>query len=93
MDVVHNPYVVIPISNICTMTIDYSPMPCHDCSLLSISGSIPSPMIQIMLGFPKKKIKRQPHSILYGPMNMLISNVVGDHVDLPVKALQNHLGK
>ena len=33
-----------------------------------------------MPSFPKKNIKRQPHPILYGPMNMLISNGVGDHV-------------
>ena len=93
MDVVHSPWAVIPISNICTMTIEYSPMPCHDCSLLSIFDSIPFPMSQVMPSFPKKKIKRQPHPILYGSMNMLISNVVGDHVDLPVKALQHHPGK
>ena len=66
-------------------------MPCHDCSLLSISDYIPSP--SVMLGFPKKKIKIQPHSILYGPMNMLITNAVGDHVDLPVQALQHHPGE
>ena len=73
------------------MNIDYSPMPCHDCSLLSISDSIPSR--SVMLGFPKKKIKRQPHPILYGSMNMLISNVVGDHVDLPMQALQHYPGR
>ena len=42
-----------------------------------------------MPGFPKKKIKRKPHPILYGPMNMFLSNGVGDHVDLPVQALQH----
>ena len=50
-------------------------------------------MFQIMYGFPKKNIERQSHPILYGHMNMPISNVVGDHVDLLVQALENHLGK
>ena len=45
------------------------------------------PVFQIMPSFPNKNIKRQPHPILFGPMNVLISNDVGDHVDLPVQAL------
>ena len=61
--------------------------------LSNLFSTVLLPAFQIMPGFPKKKMKRQPHPILYGPMNMLISNVVGDHVDLPVKALQHHLGK
>ena len=74
------------------MTREYS-MTCHDCSLLSISDSFPFPMFQVMHGFPKKEIKKQPYPILYGPMNILISNAVGDHVDLLVQALQHHLRK
>ena len=50
-------------------------------------------VFQIMSGFQKKTIKRQPHPILYGPMNMLISNVVGDCVYLLVQALQHQSGK
>ena len=72
------------------MTIEYSPMPCHDCSLLSIFHSIPSS--SVIPGFPKKNIKGQPHSILYDPMNMIISNAIGNHVDILVQALQHHPG-
>ena len=72
------------------MTIDYSPMLFHDCSLLSVSDSIPSPSVSNHAWFSKEKDKRQPHPILYSPMNMLISNVVGNHVDLQVQALQHH---
>ena len=72
------------------MTIEYSPMPCHDFSLLSIPHSIPSPSVSNHAWFSKEKEKILPHPILYGPMNMLISNDVGDRVDLPVKELQHH---
>ena len=51
------------------------------------------PVFQIMPSFPKKKIKIKPHPILYDPMNIVISNVVGDHVDIPVQELQHHPGK
>ena len=63
-------------------------------SMLSdLFSTVLLPVFQIMPSFPKKNIKSQPHPIVYGPMNMLISNDVGDHVDLPVQALRNHLGK
>ena len=61
--------------------------------LSDLFSTVLLPVFQIMPGFPKNNIKRQPHPILYGPMNMLISNVVGDCVDLLVQELQRHLGK
>ena len=53
MDVVHSPYEVIPISDIYKMTIEYSPMPCQDCSLLIISDSIPYPSVSNHAWFSK----------------------------------------
>ena len=68
-------------------------MPCHGWSLLSIYDSIPSPSVSNHAWFSKENIKKWNHPILYGSMNMPISNVVGDHVDILVQALQHHPGK
>ena len=57
--------------------------------LSNLFSTVLLPVFQIMPGFPKKNIKRHPNPILYGPMNMLISNLVGDHVGLP---MQHHPG-
>ena len=75
------------------MTIEYSPMPCHDCSLLNISDSIPSPSVSNHAWFSKEKDKNTASSYTLWPMNMLISNVVKYHVDILVQSLQHHPGK
>ena len=67
MDFFHSLEAVIPISNICTMTIEYIPMPCHNCSLLSISDSIPSPIVSNHAWFFKEKEKKTASSYTLCP--------------------------
>ena len=47
------------------MTIEYSPMPCHDCSFLSISDSIPYP--RNIAWFSKEKDKNTASSYTLWP--------------------------
>ena len=49
------------------MTIEYSPMPCRACSLLSISDSIPSPSVSIHAWFSKEKDKNTASSYTLYP--------------------------
>ena len=49
------------------MTIEYSPMHCHDCSLLSISDSIPSPNVSNHAWFSKEKDKNTTSSYTLWP--------------------------
>ena len=49
------------------MTIEYSPMPCHDCSLLSISDSIHSLSVSNHAWFSKENDKNTASSYTLWP--------------------------
>ena len=71
----------------------YSPMPCHDCSLLSISDSIPSPNVSNHAWFLIEKDKNTALSYNLWPHEYDYIQCCWDHVDIPVQALQHHHGK
>ena len=74
-------------------------MPCHDCSLLSIFDSIrvfdsiPSPSVSNHAWFSKGKDKNTTSSYTIWPHEYAYIQCCQDRVDLPVQALQHHLGK